>query len=207
MPLPVLVFDVIQPGDGIYDYFPGYDRWEDGSTTPERMLTVWPSSYINYVPTNDLVLVSRFWKPGRPLEMKRRDEQARDALKRLFPGRTIVQVYSENVNRGGGGMNCITQQQPASAAFAERCGWAKVKVDVSSAVLYARFEGDQQLGHVTRLSWRNNDIYLERLSSSRRRVLVRVDGPSSLDGRIGWVDADAIESAGEKCPGVSSPHE
>jgi agmatine deiminase len=183
MPLPVLVFDVLHPGDGTYDYFTDFDRWEDGSTTPERMLTVWPASYINYVPTNDLVLVSRFWKLGRPLEMKRRDEQARDALKRLFPGRTIVQVYSENVSRGGGGMNCITQQQPASAAYAERCGWAKVKVDVGTAVLYARSDGDLQLGHVSRLSDRNRDIYLERLSSSHGRVLVRVEGPSSLDGR------------------------
>ena len=115
-----------------------------------------------------------------------------------------MQVYSEHVSRGGGGMNCITQQQPASAAYAERCGWAKVKVDVGTAVLYARPDGDLQLGHVSRLSDRNGDIYLQRLSSSHGRVLVRVEGPSSLDG---WIDGDAIESAGEKCPHVSSLNE
>ena len=65
IPTPELTLDVIRPGDGTYDYFIGYDRWEDGSTTPEVMLTVWPTSYVNYVPTNDLVIVSKFWKPGR----------------------------------------------------------------------------------------------------------------------------------------------
>ena len=82
IPTPKLVFDVFLPGDGQYDYFAAYDRWEDGSTLPEAMLAVWPSSYVNYVPTNDLVLVSRFWKPGRSLEHKRRDGQALDVLSR-----------------------------------------------------------------------------------------------------------------------------
>ena len=71
IPMPELTLDVFQPGDGQYDYFSAYDRWEDGSTLPEVMLAVWPASYLNYAPTNDLVLVPRFWKPGRP-----RDEQA-----------------------------------------------------------------------------------------------------------------------------------
>ena len=66
-----------RPGDGTYDYYAAYDRWEDGSTLPEVMLGVWPSSYVNYVPTNDLVLVSRFWKPGRSLESSAKDDAAR----------------------------------------------------------------------------------------------------------------------------------
>ena len=101
------------------------------------MLGVWPASYVNYVPTNDLILAPAFWKPGRSLESKRRDREARDVLRQLFPGREIVPVHPENVVRGGGGMNCITQQQPASARFAERCGWAKVQVATGVANLYA----------------------------------------------------------------------
>ena len=45
--------------------------------------------------------------------MRKRDAEAAKVIGRLFPGRRIVQVYIENVIRGGGGMNCITQQQPA----------------------------------------------------------------------------------------------
>jgi agmatine deiminase len=202
IPTPELMLDVIGPGDGTYDYFVGYDRWEDGSTTPEVMLTVWPASYVNYVPTNDLVLVSKFWKPGRAFEIKRKDDAAREILEELFPGRAIVQVYSENVNRGGGGMNCITQQQPASARFAQTCGWAKVKVGVRAATLFAGPRGDAALGDVPRLTDSGRDVYLRRLSSSANRVEVRVAGAIGLDGVIGWVDEQAIESAGEKCPSI-----
>ncbi len=204
IPVPELTLDVFQPGDGTYDYFAAYDRWEDGSTLPGVMLGVWATSYVNYVPTNDLILVSRFWKPGRSLKIRKRDDEARDVLQRLFPGRRIVQVYSENVNRGGGGMNCITQQQPASARFARMCGWAKVRVDAEVATLYASPFGHSVVGAVSRLTRSGGDIYLERLSSSGNRIQVRVVGRSALNGEVGWVDADDIESAGEKCPGVYS---
>ena len=202
IPTPVLILDVLGPGDGNYDYFAGYDRWEDGSTTPEVMLMVWPASYVNYVPTNDLVLVSKFWKPGRSREIKKKDQAARDVLRKLLPGREIVQVYTENVNRGGGGMNCITQQQPASAKFARRCGWAKVQVDARFTILYSGSTGNAALGTVPRLTPVGRDIYLERLSSSAKRVHVRVVGATWLNGEIGWVDAEDIESAGEKCPAI-----
>jgi hypothetical protein len=46
-----------------------YDRWEDGSTLPDVMLGVWNASYVNYVPTNGLVIVSKFWRPGLPFEI------------------------------------------------------------------------------------------------------------------------------------------
>jgi len=115
IPTPDFTLEVFRPGDGTYDYWADYTSWEDGSTLPELMLGVWASSYVNYVPTNDLVLVSKFWKPGRSRESQRRDRKAREVLKALFPDRKVVPVFSENVNRGGGGMNCITQQQPAAS--------------------------------------------------------------------------------------------
>jgi hypothetical protein len=45
---------------------------------------------------------------------------------------------------------------------------------------------------------------LERLSSSAKRVQIRVVGATRLHGEVGWVDEEAIESAGEKCPAVYS---
>jgi agmatine deiminase len=204
MPTPVLTLEVFKPGDGIYDYYAAYDRWEDGSKLPEVMLGVWPASYVNYVPTNDLVIVSRFWRPGRPLEMWNRDFEASQVLRLAFPGREIVQVHSENVNRGGGGMNCITQQQPASNRFAQKCGWAKVQVDTSAATLFAAAVGSNALGIVTRLSKYAEGIYLKRLSSEDKRVRVRVMGHTSLDGKVGWIDEENIESAGEKCAAAYS---
>jgi agmatine deiminase len=197
---PALTFEVFRPGDGTYDYYAAYDRWEDGSVLPDVMLGVWPASYVNYVPTNDLLIAPRFWRPGRPLEARKRDAAAHEVLRRTFPGREIVQVHIENVVRGGGGMNCITQQQPASAKFARRCGWAKVKVDVAQASLYAGPFGGSRLGMVPRLAGGQDDVYLERLATAGRRIKVRVVGACGLAGRIGWVDRDEIESAGERCP-------
>jgi hypothetical protein len=71
-------------------------------------------------------------------------------------------------------------------------------------VLYAGPEGNMQIAEVARLNRFNQDIYLERLSSTATRVQVRVVGPIALDGETGWIDKDAIESAGEKCMGVYS---
>ncbi len=104
-------------------------------------------------------------------------------------------MYSENVNRGGGGINCNTPQQPASAKFAEKCGWAKV--GVGAATLFAGPAGGAVLGIVPRVT-KSGDVYLERLSGSRGRVAVRVFG------RTGWIDEDDIESAGARCPAVYS---
>lgn len=126
----------------------------------------------------------------------------RGALAPLFPGREIVQISADNVIRGGGGMNCITQQQPASTRFGDARGWAKVKVDMDETTLYAGPRGSAAFGTVSRLSPLEKDIYLEKLWSSHDRVLVRVDGPSPLAGQVGWVNENAIESAGEKSPPV-----
>jgi agmatine deiminase len=204
IPMPVPTLEVFRPGDGIYDYFGAYEDWEDGSTLPPLMMGVWAASYVNYVPTNGLVLVSKFGEPGRPREVFRRDAAARDVLARLFPGRAVVQVDTKNVNRGGGGMNCITQQQPASATFAERCGWAKVEVGVSAAPLYSEWFGEQRIGIVPRVTRTGEPVYVRRLSSFAGRVEVRVAGPLNLDGEIGWIDAGVLESAGERCPAVYS---
>ena len=41
-----------------------------------------------------------------------RDEDARAQLAALFPQREIVQVNICDIALGGGGIHCITQQQP-----------------------------------------------------------------------------------------------
>jgi hypothetical protein len=72
--------------------------------------------------------------------------------------------------------------------------------------LYATPAGAVTLGSVPRLTASGDDIYLKRLSSLGKRALVRVTGEYHLNGRIGWIDEDDIESAGEKCPLVYSPN-
>jgi len=41
------------------------------------------------------------------------DEKARVALAHCFPGRDILQIDANDIVQGGGGIHCITQQEPA----------------------------------------------------------------------------------------------
>ena len=63
------------------------------------------SSYINfYLPNGGLVM---------PSYGVAADGQIRDQLQRLFPDRTLAAVDLNAIAPGGGGIHCITQQQPA----------------------------------------------------------------------------------------------
>ena len=205
MPLPVHVFDVIQAGDGTYDYFTDFDRWEDGTTTPGRMLTVWPGATSITCRRTTWCSVSRFW-------------QARSSAGNETAGRAGARsggaVVSWTRDRAG----LFRKREPRRRRHELHQPAAAGECRVRSTLRLGEGEGGRWHRHSLRACRRgpatgarhetgrhNHDIYLERLSSSRQRVLVRIEGPSSLDGRIGWIDGDAIESAGEKCPHVPSP--
>jgi agmatine deiminase len=100
-------------GDSTYDYISQL-KFEDGTTfvPGQKVKGIMAASYMNYLVTNDVVLLPKYWKPGRSLKIKLKDEQARLALQQAFPERQIIQIDPENVNVGGGGMHCITHDQP-----------------------------------------------------------------------------------------------
>lgn len=61
-------------------------------------------SYVNFYIANDGVVVPSF--------EDKRDNAARRAIAEAFPDRKVVQVPAVDIVRGGGGIHCITQQQP-----------------------------------------------------------------------------------------------
>lgn len=61
-------------------------------------------SYINFYLANGGVLVPAYGTPG--------DQRAREAVARAFPDREVVLVDLGMIAFGGGGIHCITQQQP-----------------------------------------------------------------------------------------------
>jgi agmatine deiminase len=69
-------------------------------------------SYLNFFVTNGVVLVPAYWREGLPEREREKDEFVRETLQRLFPERRVVQINPLEVNWSGGGMHCITQQQP-----------------------------------------------------------------------------------------------
>ncbi|MFD5437015.1 agmatine/peptidylarginine deiminase [Kitasatospora sp. NPDC127067] len=64
-------------------------------------------SYANYYLCNNAVIAAQFGDT-------KADAAARAALARLFPGRTVEQLNIDSLGAGGGGIHCVTQQQPAA---------------------------------------------------------------------------------------------
>jgi agmatine deiminase len=69
---------------------------------PEKMIAA--ASYLNFVIINGLVLVPQY-------EAKT-DREAMLAFKKAFPDKKIVSLNPISLNWGGGGMHCITQNEP-----------------------------------------------------------------------------------------------
>ena len=62
-------------------------------------------SYINHYIVNGAVILCSFDDPN--------DEVAKSILEKVYPGRDIVLVDAKQIFANGGGIHCITQQQPA----------------------------------------------------------------------------------------------
>ncbi|MGI9337959.1 MAG: agmatine deiminase family protein, partial [Gammaproteobacteria bacterium] len=62
------------------------------------------ASYINFYPANGGIVMPSFGV--------REDDAARAIIAESFAGRRIIQVDARAIVRGGGGIHCITQQQP-----------------------------------------------------------------------------------------------
>ncbi len=62
--------------------------------------------YANFYIGNGAVYTPRFGdKPA--------DDKAVESLGRLFPGREIVALNVDRIYENGGGIHCVTQQEPA----------------------------------------------------------------------------------------------
>lgn len=75
----------------------------------DSLLRVPASSYMNYLVTNGLVLVSSYVAEG---SSKEKEERVRKIFETHFPNRKIVFINAMPQNWDGGGIHCSTQQQP-----------------------------------------------------------------------------------------------
>jgi agmatine deiminase len=70
--------------------------------TPHPMFS---RSYVNFYIANGGIVMPGFGVPG--------DARARSVVQAAFPDREVVQIDITHLASGGGGIHCITQQQPA----------------------------------------------------------------------------------------------
>lgn len=113
VPMPYPVLNTLQPGDGVYDILSELE-YKDGSKFPQGKTidVIAAASYLNFLIANKVVLMAKYWKPGLPLEIKKRDEEAFNIIQNNFPDKKIIAINTVAVNLGGGGIHCITINEP-----------------------------------------------------------------------------------------------
>jgi agmatine deiminase len=83
---------------------------QSGFKAGDTVHRVAAASYLNYFVTNGVVLVPTYKKFG---SSPAKEEKVHKILQEAFPGRRIIFIDVMNLNYEGGGIHCITQQQPA----------------------------------------------------------------------------------------------
>eukprot|EP00949_MAST-11_sp_MAST-11-sp1_P000524 g524.t1 len=111
IPVPEDLFLPVDRRDGVFQLLKQLPELalEEDETDASIILA---TSYVNYIIANGVVVVPEYWKPGRSEEIRALDSQAKSVLRKVFPGRTVVGVNNEPVSAGGGGLNCISNNQP-----------------------------------------------------------------------------------------------
>lgn len=113
IPLPKPLVFTMYPGDPVYDYLSSLD-YLDGSVFPkgDPIKVIAAASYLNFIITNDLIIVQKYGNNDPQNPNYERDQQAQSILRELFPHRKVVAINSLSVNLGGGGIHCISMNQP-----------------------------------------------------------------------------------------------
>ncbi|MDN3686984.1 agmatine deiminase family protein [Cyclobacterium jeungdonense] len=70
------------------------------------------TSYLNFILTNNLVVIPAYYTPGDPDLIRQKDEQAKKAFQEVFKSRKVVTIHATELNYNGGGLHCITMHQP-----------------------------------------------------------------------------------------------
>lgn len=70
------------------------------------------TSYLNFVLTNNLVVLPAYHTAGDPDFIRQKDEQAQKVFQQVFKTRKVVTIEATELNYSGGGLHCITMHQP-----------------------------------------------------------------------------------------------
>lgn len=79
---------------------------ESQTIPPHENPNLFVNVYVNWYVCNGAVLVPKFGDPYS-------DGAARELVHGLYPDRDVIQLTINNLAEGGGGIHCVTQQQPA----------------------------------------------------------------------------------------------
>lgn len=113
MPMPYIHTTTLSPADSVYKQIENLQIFNNNYFPSGNDIDcVAAASYLNFVIVNDRVLVAKYWQKGLSKKIKKRDEEAVKILQSAFPGKNIIQINTLAVNYGGGGMHCISMNEP-----------------------------------------------------------------------------------------------
>jgi agmatine deiminase len=73
------------------------------------------ASYLNFIAANDVVVIPKFWRPGRAESTRRKDARVLEIFRNVYPpGYRIVQVDMADFAHSGGGFHCGSLHQPVA---------------------------------------------------------------------------------------------
>jgi agmatine deiminase len=84
---------------------------DDGWNAGDSVYRVAATSYLNYFLTNSEVVIPSYIHAGTT---KEKEGEVKSIFKSVFPGRRIISVNALPLNWRGGGLHCVTLNQPAS---------------------------------------------------------------------------------------------
>ena len=112
VPLNKLQIHTMQPGDYVYDYISTLDYINDHQfPVGEPVQVIAAASYLNFTITPGVILTHKYGREDDPVSIAR-DQEVKQILESVFPGRRIAMIDAIPVNLGGGGLHCVTIHEP-----------------------------------------------------------------------------------------------
>ena len=118
IPTGPMLFDTFEEGDTFYSYFTEH-QFTPSTFFPRGRFPrlkvfpiVVPTSYLNYLVINETVIIPQYWKPGMADSIRATDMQVFELFSELYPDKTIRTLNPYHVNLAGGGIHCMTLNQP-----------------------------------------------------------------------------------------------
>jgi agmatine deiminase len=115
VPIAETMYYPLNEACALYQWIRGME-FLDGSSFPAPGNAIYelvPTSYMNIIVCNGTVVVPKYWTPGMPDAIKKKDAQVGIIMQEAFLGRSIVRINPLAYNIGsGGGMHCSFQQEP-----------------------------------------------------------------------------------------------
>lgn len=70
------------------------------------------TSYLNFVLSNNTVVIPAYFRIGDPENIKEKDNKAKKVFESVFTNKKVVMINSLDLNYLGGGLHCITATKP-----------------------------------------------------------------------------------------------